>query len=150
MTEEKRNIFIEEEDRRLNVLGIPTAPSYNIYHACFADDTQFRAIPFFGDHCRLYRDYGFDNQTPFYDAVTSLEDAYGCWVYAAIYNRYEELGDMLTLLTISGNKAEWQRERRDLEAMMPIAYVQNLTYPELSEWGTVVLKTHDGIVERVG
>ena len=82
--------------------------------------------------------------------IQNIETNYGVKVYAAITSQLSELGEMLTLLTISGNKAEWQREREDLEARMPIAYVQNLTYPELSEWGTVVLKTHDGIVERIG
>ena len=82
--------------------------------------------------------------------IQNVETNYGVKVYAAITTQFGELGEMLTLLTISGNKAEWQREREDLEARIPIAYVQNLTYPELSEWGTVVLKTHDGIVERIG
>lgn len=82
--------------------------------------------------------------------IQNIETNYGVKVYAAITSQFGELGEMLTLLTISGNKAEWQREREDLEERMPIAYVQNLTYPELSEWGTVVLKTHDGIVERIG
>lgn len=82
--------------------------------------------------------------------IQNIETNYSVKVYAAITTQCDELGEMLTLLTISGNKAEWQREREDLEARMPIAYVQNLTYPELSEFGTVVLKTHDGIVERIG
>ena len=82
--------------------------------------------------------------------IQNIETNYGVKVYAAITTQCGELGEMLTLLTIAGNKAEWQREREDLEARMPIAYVQNLTYPELSEWGTVMLKTHDGIVERIG
>ena len=82
--------------------------------------------------------------------IQNIETNYGVKVYAAITTQCGDLGEMLTLLTISGNKAEWQREREDLEARMPIAYVQNLTYPELSEWGTVVLKTHDGVVERIG
>ena len=47
------------------------------------------------------------------------------------------------------NKDEWKYEKEDLKVMEPIAYVMNLTYPELSEWGTVMLKTHDGIVERI-
>ena len=81
--------------------------------------------------------------------IQNIETNYGVKVYAAITSQFGELGEMLTLLTISGNKAEWRREREDLEARMPIAYVQNLTYPELSEWGTVMLKTHDGIIERV-
>jgi len=107
------------------------------------------------DDCRwiIYFDpVGLDPDNEDRKIIQKIEENYGVTVYAAIANGFEalEIGEMLTLLTISGNKAEWQREREDLEARMPIAYVQNLTYPELSEWGTVVLKTHDGIVERIG
>ena len=74
-----------------------------------------------------------------------------CIVYAAIYNEFEEIGNHLTLLYVSyGNQDEWEAEREDLKAMEPIAYVMNLTYPELSEFGTVVLRSHDGVLERIG
>lgn len=74
-----------------------------------------------------------------------------CIVYATIYNEFEEIGNHLTLLYVSyKNQDEWEAEKEDLKAMKPIAYVMNLTYPELSEYGTVVLRTHDGVLERIG
>lgn len=79
-----------------------------------------------------------------------VNETYGCRVYAAIYNRYEELGDMLTLLTISSDESDWEQERKDLKEMLPIAYVHNFTYPEFSEWGYVVLKVNGNVLERIG
>ena len=74
-----------------------------------------------------------------------------CIVYAAIYNEFEEIGNHLTLLYVSyENRDEWEAEKEDLKAMKPIAYVMNLTYPEFSEYGTVVLRSHDGVLERIG
>lgn len=136
-----------EIQRRLDILGydvnrdyafIPTRDLQDSTHEC-------RWIVYFDP-------IGLDPDNEDRKIIHRIEANYGVTVYAAIANGLEalEIGEMLTLLTISGNKAEWQREREDLEARMPIAYVQNLTYPELSEWGTVVLKTHDGIVERIG
>ncbi len=150
MTEDMTTAFIKEEEYRLNILGIPTVASYDIYHACFANDTEFRAIPFFGNQASLYREHGGEGVAPFCDAVMDLEATYGCRVYTAIYNSYEELGDMLTLLTISSDESEWEQEREDLKAMQPIAYVHNFTYPEFSEWGTVLLRMNGTVLERIG
>ncbi len=150
MTEEKRSAFIKEEERRLNILGIPTTPSYDIYHAGFANDIEFRTIPFFGNQASLYREHGGEGVAPVCDAVMDLEGTYGCRVYAAIYNSFEGLGDMLTLLTISSDESDWEQERKDLKEMLPIAYVHNFTYPEFSEWGYVVLRMNGNVLERIG
>ena len=137
-----------EIQRRLDILGFDINREYTVIRS--TDDytsDDYRSIIYFDP-------LGFGPYTDDYKYIQRIEENYGVTVYAVIANGLIvngfELGGMLTLLTISGNKAEWQREREDLGARMPIAYVQNLTYPELSEWGTVVLKTHDGIVERIG
>lgn len=91
-----------------------------------------------------------ETKTLLYIGMESVEGTYGCRVYAAIYNRYEELGDMLTLLTISSDESDWEQERKDLKEMLPIAYVHNFTYPEFSEWGYVVLKVNGNVLERIG
>lgn len=83
-------------------------------------------------------------------AINHIESTYGVHVYCVICNRYVDIGLLCTLLTVSPDESEWRQEREDLKAMQPLAYVANLTYPEFSEWGTVVLKTHDGVVERIG
>lgn len=83
--------------------------------------------------------------------IRNFEYKNRCIVYAVIYNEFKEIGKHLTLLYVSyGNQDEWEAEKEDLKAMKPIAYVVNLTYPELSEYGTVVLRSHDGVLERIG
>ena len=83
--------------------------------------------------------------------IRNFEYKNRCIVYAVIYNEFKEIGNHLTLLYVSyGNQDEWEAEKKDLKDMKPIAYVVNLTYPELSEYGTVVLRSHDGVLERIG
>lgn len=151
MRNEEKNVsqsqLRNEIQRRLDILGYDVNRDYT-----FIPNRDLKEKT---DDCRwiIYFDpVGLDPDNEDRKIIQKIEENYGVTVYAAIASGLEalEIGEMLTLLTISGNKAEWQREREDLEARMPIAYVQNLTYPELSEWGTVVLKTHDGIVERIG
>ena len=96
------------------------------------------------------RHYSIKDDDSLKRVVKSVERTYGCRVYAAIYNRYEELGDMLTLLTISSNESDWEQEREDLKEMRPIAYVHNLTYPGFYEWGTVLLRMNGNVIERIG
>lgn len=85
------------------------------------------------------------------DAIRNFEYKNDCIVYAAIYSEFEEIGNHLTLLYVSyDNQDEWQAEKEALKAMEPITYVMNLTYPELSEFGAAVLRSHDGVLERIG
>ena len=132
-----------EIQRRLDILGYEIDREYTFIRSTddyMSDD--YRLVLYFDP-------LGIGPYQNDYKYIQRIEENYGVTVYAVIANGFE-IGGMLTLLTISGNKAEWQREREDLEARMPIAYVQNLTYPKLSEWGAVALKTHDGVVERIG
>lgn len=152
MTEDMRATFAKEEKCRLNILGIPTAPTTYAY---FNMDEGVRLIPLYGDlfHGNWFhvdRVYILKDNDALKQVMESIEGTYGCRVYAAIYNRYEELGDMLTLLTISSDESDWEQERKDLKEMLPIAYVHNFTYPEFSEWGYVVLRVNGNILERIG
>lgn len=100
--------------------------------------------------------FGADQKSPIFfqklmDNIFDFERTRNCIVYATIYNEFKEIGNHLTLLYVSyGNQDEWEAEKKDLKDMKPIAYVMNLTYPELSEYGTVVLRSHDGVLERIG
>lgn len=143
MDYEKNACAIANEIKeRMRILGITTTPTPYI---CFDTDEGVRSIPFYGDWFYILK----DNDT-LKQSIESVEGTYGCRVYAAIYNRYGELGDMLTLLTISSDESEWEQEREDLKEMQPIAYVHNFTYPEFSEWGVVLLRKNGNILERIG
>ena len=141
MTENMIAIFAKEEKLRLDILGNPTTTTY----ACFEMDEGTRIIPFYGDRFYILKD-----NNVFKQVVKSVEGTYGCRVYAAIYTRYVELGDMLTLLTISSDESDWEQEREELKEMRPIAYVHNFTYPGFYEWGTVLLRMNGNVLERIG
>ena len=146
MTEEIRQRCLNEAMWRLDILGIIRRSTT---YACFGTDECARCIPLYGNWFHMDRRYTLKDNDALKRAVESVEDT-GCRVYAAIYNSFEELGDMLTLLTISYDESEWEQEREDLKEMQPIAYVHNFTYPEFSEWGTVLLRLNGNVLERIG
>lgn len=82
--------------------------------------------------------------------IEAFEETYKVEAYAAIYSDFGEIGKHLTLLFVSNYRDEWEDDKKWLEKMQPFAYVCNLTYPEYSEFGTVLLKYQDGEVERIG
>lgn len=82
--------------------------------------------------------------------IKAFEEMYNAGAYAAIYSDFGEIGKHLTLLFVFNCRDEWEDDKKWLEKMQPMAYVCNLTYPEYSEFGTVLLKCLDGEVERIG
>ncbi len=147
MTEETRKTFETEAAHRLNILGITRHPTNRV---CFGKNENTRSVPFYGNWYHMDILYSYDGCDALEQAVRQCEEAYGCYVYAAIYTCYKNLGDMLTLLTISSDESEWEQEREDLKAMQPIAYVHNFTHPVFSEWGTVLLRMNGTELERIG
>ena len=75
--------------------------------------------------------------------VEAFEEKWDALVYHVIHN-YTELGEMLTLLYVSNCEEEWEYDRMDLEEGYPLAYVENLDDPFLSEIGSV------GVESRIG
>lgn len=144
--EKNAGAIVNEIKARMHILGNPATITY----ACFEVNEGTRLIPFYGDWFHVDRFYILKDNDALKQAIESVEGTYDCRVYAAIYNRYEELGDMLTLLTISSDESDWEQEREDLKEMQPIAYVHNFTYPGFSEWGTVLLRTNGNVLERIG
>ena len=82
--------------------------------------------------------------------IVQIEERYGITVYATVYSNFGQVGEHLTLLYLTESQKDWEEEKKWLREMQPMAYVVNLTYPELSEFGTVVLRSNDGVLERIG
>lgn len=81
--------------------------------------------------------------------VTEFEEQSGSLVYHVIENHYVELGRMLTFLFVSPYMDEWERDRAELEAGEPLAYVANLDDEVCSEYGCVGVEPCCGGVRRV-
>lgn len=80
--------------------------------------------------------------------VESFEKKTGYTVYHLIDNNSEEIGHMLTLLYVSTEMEEWTYDRRDIQDGCPLAYVENMTYPDCSEFGSVGVRPANGGVVR--
>lgn len=80
--------------------------------------------------------------------VEDFEKKTGYKVYHLIDNNSEEIGHMLTLLYVSTDMEEWTYDRRDIQDGCPLAYVENLTYPDCSEFGSVGVRPANGGVVR--
>lgn len=81
--------------------------------------------------------------------VREFERWSGGLVYHLIEN-HTDIGTMVTMLYVSKYEEEWEMERIDLaEDGFSCAYVENLTYPDCSEGGGVMVKPMNGGVIRV-
>lgn len=81
------------------------------------------------------------------EVVQKFENQTGYLVYHVIDNN-TEIGRMLTLLYISTEMEEWFADKRDIRGGCPLAYVENLTYPDCSEFGSVGVKSLNGGLVR--
>lgn len=78
--------------------------------------------------------------------VAEFEKQSGNLVYHVIENHYVELGRMLTFLYVSPYMDEWERDRKELVAGEPLAYVANLSDEVCSEYGHVgIVSNNDGL-----
>lgn len=74
------------------------------------------------------------------EVVQKFGNQTGYLVYHVIHNN-TEIGRMLTLLYVSTEMEEWNADKQDLREGCPLAYVENLTYPDCSEFGSVGVKS---------
>lgn len=81
------------------------------------------------------------------EVVQKFENQTGYLVYHVIDNN-TSIGRMLTLLYVSTEMDEWAADKQDLQEGCPLAYVENLTYPDCSEFGSVGVKPFNGGVVR--
>lgn len=83
-------------------------------------------------------------------AVRDFESEHkGCVVYHAIESK-TACGDMLSLLFVGDRPEEWEFER--LSGNTIFAYVVNFTYPQLSEYGSIIVSRYgnSGALIRIG
>lgn len=81
--------------------------------------------------------------------VERFEQRTGGMVYHLIES-VTTIGTMLTMLYVSKNESEWESDREEMTADgYVVAYVENVTYPDCSELGWVVVKPQFGGVVRV-
>lgn len=79
--------------------------------------------------------------------IEQFEKKYNVVVYHAIFTPCV-FGDCLSLLYVSNDKSEWQRERNDLKCGIPFVYVWNMTDDFCSEFGCIGIRCSGGGIVR--
>ena len=73
----------------------------------------------------------------------------GCLVYHMIHNKFE-FGECYSILYVSPDKDEWQRDKDDIKEGYVFAYVENVDDPWCSEFGSIAVKSQFGGLVRLG
>ena len=72
-----------------------------------------------------------------------------CLVYHMIHNKYE-FGECYSILYVSPDTDEWQRDKDDIKEGYVFAYVENVDNPWCSEFGSIAVKSQFGGLVRLG
>lgn len=72
----------------------------------------------------------------------------GCLVYHMIHNKYE-FGECYSILYVSPDKDEWQRDKDDIKEGYVFAYVENIDDDWCSEFGSIAIKPSFGGLMRL-
>ena len=98
--------------------------------------------------------FWLDEKPEWMKLVREFEKEYNAVVYHATSER-TEFGDLLSLLYVSAQEDEWDMDYDDIDRMKvthvayPMAYVINLTDPDLSEFGTIGVEQKGGGLIRI-
>ncbi len=79
--------------------------------------------------------------------VKRFEKEHNATVYTAIFSN-TNIGAMLALLYVSDYPEEWEMDRQDIKEGYPIAWVENLDYPDCSELGSIGVRPMFGGLVR--
>lgn len=91
--------------------------------------------------------YWVSNSEELTNAIKEFEEKHNALVYHAILVPLE-YGRMFSMLYISEDMEEWQRDRKDLTEGLPLAYCKNLDGP-MSEFGTIQIAGANGGITRI-
>ena len=72
-----------------------------------------------------------------------------CLVYHMIHNKFE-FGECYSMLYVSGDKDEWQRDKEDIKDGYVFAWVENVDNDWCSEFGSIAIKPSFGGLVRLG
>ena len=71
-----------------------------------------------------------------------------CLVYHMIHNKFE-FGECYSMLYVSSDVDEWQRDKEDIKDGYVFAYVENVDDPWCSEFGSIAVKSQFGGLVRL-
>lgn len=93
-------------------------------------------------------DKPFSNGTYNKDIIRKIERENDLLIYAVFHDE-SNMGETHSCLFVTSEMENWESERQLLESRTPIAYVNNETVPEYSEFGAIGIDyTEHGIVRK--
>lgn len=123
----EREALKEEALKRMELIGLPA----DIISALRDGDTIY--------HSKAHGVMG--RLLPAEEAVIErFEKDTDAFVYHVICSE-NSFGRQYTLLQVSPFEEDWEEERNDLKEGQTLAYVENVSHPDWSEFGTVFFKT---------
>lgn len=81
--------------------------------------------------------------------VRDFEKEHDAVVYHVIHNR-TNFGELYSFLYVSQYDEEWEYDDEDIKAGYAVAYVENINYPDCSEFGSISFQPANGGLMRVG
>lgn len=123
-----REIMIKEAIRRMKKLGIHQ-PAIEQFQE---DGTVTRSETKFGFHYWV--------EEPELEWIRTFEAEHNVLVYYVIRTEYVEVGTHDTYLYVENEREEWSMFDDNLPYMAIFGYVNNVTYPDYSEFGTIGIK----------
>ena len=81
--------------------------------------------------------------------VRAFESQTGNLVYYVIFNDIPECGKLYSFLFVSGCKGDWEDEWEYLKTNTPLVYVLNKDMQMFSDYGTIQVECHQGVLIRL-
>lgn len=82
------------------------------------------------------------------DKIKAFEQQYNALVYHCV-NHYDfNLGEMMCMFYVSNHPDQWENERNDIKKRIPIVFVENFEFPDISEFGGIKYRMRDGAIQR--
>lgn len=125
-----------------------------IYKPYIDEFKRSGTVTMFERYAGFYQDpqYSTLGSTMVYDLIKKVEKEHNCLVYAVTHDISLEIGEMYSFLIIPNESDEYESylTKCNNNSFYVFAYVYNVTYPEFSEMGDVVVDCFGGGIRRIG
>lgn len=88
------------------------------------------------------KDHDFVNHV-----IQKLKNQYDTLVYHIIFSS-TDFGNLLSFLTVSPYPEEWEFEKEDIRSGIVFSWVENISNPVFSEFGSISIESNHGILTR--
>lgn len=125
-----------------------------IYKPYIDEFKRSGTVTMFERYAGFYQDpqYSTLGSTMVYDLIKKVEKEHNCLVYAITHDISLDIGEMYSFLIIPNESDEYESylTKCNNNSFYVFAYVYNVTYPEFSELGDVVVDCFGGGIRRIG